>query len=143
MVREGMKRAKRNTAGISESIVVLILILAAVFVAGLVFIFLLGSAQTQTASPDFVFDASLISINPTTCRISVTVKNTGSVPIDRVDVFVGGTAAPSISGPLPPGRSASSAVNVACPSPGSSVVVELEALSGQNAVRKAARVVVQ
>jgi hypothetical protein len=143
MVREGMKRTKRNTAGIPESIVVLILILAAVFVAGLVFIFLLGSAQTQTAAPDFVFDASLISITPTSCRLSVTVKNTGSVPLNRADVFVGGAAVLSIAGPLPPGRSASSASDVACPSPGSNVVVEVVGVSGQNMVRKAARVVVQ
>jgi hypothetical protein len=146
MVREGMKRmkrTKRNTAGISESIVVLILILAAVFIGGLVFIFLLGSAQTQMASPDFVFDANLISITPTSCRLSVTIKNTGSVPLDRADVFVGGAAVLSIGGPLPPGRSASSASNVACSSPGSNVVVEVVGVSGQNAVRKVARVVVQ
>jgi hypothetical protein len=146
MVREGMKRmkrTKRNTAGISESIVVLILILAAVFIAGLVFIFLLGSAQTQMASPDFVFDASLISTNPGSCRLSVTVKNTGNVPLDHVDVFVGGAVVFSIAGPLPPGRSASSASNVACSSPGSNVVVEVVGVSGQNAIRKVARVVVQ
>jgi hypothetical protein len=143
MVREGMKRMKRNTAGISESIVVLILILAAVFVAGLVFIYLLGSAQTQMTSPDFVFDASLISTNPGSCRLSVTVKNTGSVPLDRADVFVGGTTVFSIAGPLPPGRSTSSASNVACSSPGSNAVVEVVGVSGQNAVRKVARVVVQ
>lgn len=138
-----MKRTKRNTAGISESIVVLILILAAVFVAGLVFIYLLGSAQTQMTSPDFVFDASLISTNPGSCRLSVTVKNTGSVPLDRADVFVGGTTVFSIAGPLPPGRSTSSASNVACSSPGSNAVVEVVGVSGQNAVRKVARVVVQ
>jgi hypothetical protein len=146
MVREGMKRmkrAKRDTAGISDSIVVLIFILAAVFVAGLVFIFLLGSTQTQTAAPDFVFDASLISINPGSCRLSVTIKNTGSVPLDRADVFVGGATVFSIGGPLPPGRSTSSASNVACPSPGSSVVVEVVGGSGQNEIRKVARVVVQ
>jgi hypothetical protein len=123
--------------------VVLIFILAAVFVAGLVFIYLLGSAQTQMTSPDFVFDASLISTNPGSCRLSVTVKNTGSVPLDRADVFVGGATVFSIAGPLPPGRSTSSASNVACSSPGSNVVIELEALSGQNRIRKVARVVVQ
>jgi hypothetical protein len=117
--------------------------LAAVFVAGLVFIYLLGSAQTQMTSPDFVFDASLISTNPGSCRLSVTVKNTGSVPLDRADVFVGGATVFSIAGPLPPGRSTSSASNVACSSPGSNVVIELEALSGQNRIRKVARVVVQ
>jgi hypothetical protein len=146
MVREGkkgMKRAKRDTAGIPESIVVLILILAAVFVAGLVFIYILGSAQTQMTSPDFVFDASLISTNPGSCRLSVTVKNTGSVPLDRADVFVGGATVFSIAGPLPPGRSASSASNVACSSPGSNAVVEVVGVSGQNVVRKVARVVVQ
>ena len=138
-----MKRARRHVAGISESITVLIMILVAVFFAGLVAIFLLGSTQTQMASPDFVFDASLISITPTSCRLSVTVKNTGNVPLDRADVSVGGAAVLSIAGPLPPGRSASSASNVACPSPGSNVVVEVVGVSGQNAVRKAARVVVQ
>jgi urease beta subunit len=95
------------------------------------------------ASPDFVFDASLISMNPGSCRLSVTVKNTGSVPLDRADVFVGGAAALTVAGPLPPGRSASSATNVACSSPGSNVVVEVVGVSGQNAVRKVARVVVQ
>jgi len=138
-----MRRLKRDTAGISETIAVLIMILVAVVMAGFVLIFLMGSAQTQTAAPDFVFDASLISTNPGSCRLSVTVKNTGSVPLDRADVFVSGAAVLSVAGPLPPGRSASSAGNVACPSPGSNVVVELVAVSGQNTIRKAARVVVQ
>jgi hypothetical protein len=138
-----MKRARMHTAGISESIAVLFMILVAAVVTGFVYIFLLGSTQTQTAAPDFVFDASLISITPTSCRLSVTVKNTGSVPLDRADVFVGGATVFSIAGPLPPGRSASSAGNVACSSPGSNVVVEVVGVSGQNAVRKVARVVVQ
>jgi hypothetical protein len=138
-----MRRLKREVAGISEAIAVLIMIIVAVFVVGLVAIFLLGSTQTQTAAPDFVFDASLISITPTSCRLSVTVKNTGSVPLDRADVFVGGAAVLSVAGPLPPGRSASSAGNVACPSPGSSVVVEVVGGSGQNEIRRVARVVVQ
>jgi hypothetical protein len=138
-----MKRARMHAAGISESIAVLIMILVAAVVAGFVFIFLLGSTQTQTAAPDFVFDASLISITPTSCRLSITVKNTGSVPLDRADVFVGGAAVLSVAGPLPPGRSSSSASNVACSSPGSNVVVEVVGVSGQNTVRKVARVVVQ
>jgi hypothetical protein len=76
--------------------------------------------------------------------LSITVKNTGSVPLDRADVFVGGAAAAlTVAGPLPPGRSASSAGNVACSSPGSNVVVEVVGVSGQNVVRKVARVVVQ
>jgi hypothetical protein len=143
-----MRRLKRDVAGISETIAVLIMILVAVFVTGLVAIFLLGSTQTQTAAPDFIFDASLISITPTSCRLSITVKNTGSVPLNQFNVYIGGTlvSIPPIatpSNPLPPGRSASSAGNVACSSPGSSVVIELEALSGQNRIRKVARVVVQ
>jgi archaellum component FlaF (FlaF/FlaG flagellin family) len=143
-----MKRARMHTAGISESIAVLIMILVAAVVAGFVYIFLLGSTQTQTAAPDLVFDASLISINPGSCRLSVTVKNTGSVPLDRFNVYIGGTlvSIPPIatpSNPLPPGRSASSAGNVPCPSPGSSVVVEVVGGSGQNEIRKVARVVVQ
>jgi hypothetical protein len=138
-----MKQVRRKTAGISETVAVLFMILVAVFFAGLVAIFLLGSTQRQTATPDFVFDASLISMNPGSCRLSVTVKNTGSVPLDRVDVFVDNRPALTITSPLPPGRSASSATNVACSSPGSNVVIELEAQSGQNRIRKAARVVVQ
>jgi hypothetical protein len=143
-----MKRVRRHVAGISESVAVLIMILVAVFFASLVAIFLLGSTQTQMATPDFVFDASLISITPTSCRLSITVKNTGSVPLDQFNVYIGGTpvSIPPIatpSNPLPPGRSASSAGNVACSSPGSNVVIELEALSGQNRIRKVARVVVQ
>jgi hypothetical protein len=143
-----MKRVRRHVAGISESVAVLIMILVAVFFTGLVAIFLLGSTQTQMATPDFVFDASLISITPTSCRLSITVKNTGSVPLDQFNVYIGGTlvSIPPIatpSNPLPPGRSASSAGNVACSSPGSNVVIELEALSGQNRIRKVARVVVQ
>jgi hypothetical protein len=143
-----MRRLKKDVAGISETIAVLIMILVAVFVTGLVAIFLLGSTQTQTAAPDFIFDASLISTNPGSCRLSITVKNTGSVPLEQFNVYIGGTpvSIPPIaspSNPLPPGRSASSAGNVACSSPGSNVVIELEARSGQNMIRKAARVVVQ
>jgi hypothetical protein len=143
-----MKRTNRHVAGISETVAVLLMILVAVFFAGVVAIFLLGSTQTQTAAPDFVFDASLISITPTSCRLSITVKNTGSVPLEQFNVYIGGTlvSIPSIatpSNPLLPGRSASSAGNVACSSPGSNVVIELEALSGQNRIRKVARVVVQ
>jgi FlaG/FlaF family flagellin (archaellin) len=139
-----MKRARRYVAGISETIAVLIMILVAVVVAGFVSIFILGSTQTQTATPDFVFDASLISVSGG-CRLSVTVKNTGSVPINSVTVTLtsGGSGSLSIAGPLPPGRSASNSGTVTCPSPGSSVVIEAVAVSGQNAVRKAARVVVQ
>jgi len=143
-----MKRVRRHVAGISETVAVLIMILIAAFFAGVVAIFLLGSTQTQMATPDFVFDASMISITPTSCRLSITVKNTGSVPLEQFNVYIGGTlvSIPPIatpSNPLPPGRSASSAGNVACSSPGSNVVIELEALSGQNRIRKVARVVVQ
>jgi hypothetical protein len=134
---------KRSKAGAMEALTVIVLAVAAIVLAAVVWIFLLGSMQTQTAAPDFVFDASLISITPTSCRLSVTVKNTGSVTLDRADVFVGGTAVLTVAGPLPPGRSASSAGNVACSSPGSSVVVEVVGVSGQNMVRKVARVVVQ
>jgi hypothetical protein len=134
---------RRSNKAASEVLAVIVLAVAAIVLAAVVWIFLLGSTQKQTAAPDFVFDASLISVNPGSCRLSVTVKNTGSVPLDRADVFVGGATVFSIAGPLPPGRSASSATNVACSSPGSNVVIELEALSGQNRIRKAARVVVQ
>jgi hypothetical protein len=134
---------RRSKAGAMEALTVIVLAMAAIVLAAVVWAFLLGSTQTQTAAPDFVFDASLISMNPGSCRLSVTVRNTGSVPLDRADVFVSGAAVFSIAGPLPPGRSASSASNVACSSPGSNVVVEVVGVSGQNAVRKAARVVVQ
>jgi hypothetical protein len=134
---------RRSKAGAMEALTVIVLAVAAIVLAAAVWIFLLGSTQTQTAAPDFVFDTSLISITPTSCRLSITVKNTGSVPLDRADVFVGGVAVLSVAGPLPPGRSASSAGNVACSSPGSNVVVEVVGVSGQNSVRKAARVVVQ
>jgi hypothetical protein len=139
---------RRSKTGAMEALTVIVLAVAAIVLAALVWIFLLGSTQTQTAAPDFVFDASLISINPGSCRLSITVKNTGSVPLDQFNVYIGGTpvSIPPIatpSNPLPPGRSASSAGNVACSSPGSNVVIELEALSGQNRIRKAARVVVQ
>ena len=134
---------KRSKAGAMEALTVIVLAVAAIVLAAVVWIFLLGSTQTQTAAPDFVFDASLIWISSGNCRLSLTVKNTGNVPLDRADVSVGGAAVLSITGPLSPGRSASSASNVACPSPGSSVVVEVVGVSGQNAVRKAARVVVQ
>jgi hypothetical protein len=134
---------RRSKAGAMETLTVIVLAMAAIVLAAVVWVFLLGSTQTQTAAPDFVFDASLISMNPGSCRLSVTVRNTGNVPLDRADVFVSGAAVFSIAGPLPPGRSASSASNVACSSPGSNVVVEVVGVSGQNAVRKAARVVVQ
>jgi hypothetical protein len=134
---------RRSKAGAMEALTVIVLAVAAIALAAVVWVFLLGSTQTQTAAPDFVFDTSLISITPTSCRLSITVKNTGSVPLDRADVFVGGAAVLSVAGPLPPGRSASSAGNVACSSPGSNVVVEVVGVSGQNSVRKAARVVVQ
>jgi hypothetical protein len=134
---------RRSKAGAMEALTVIVLAVAAIVLAAVVWVFLLGSTQTQTAAPDFVFDASLISMNPGSCRLSVTVRNTGNVPLDRADVFVSGAAVFSIAGPLPPGRSASSASNVACSSPGSNVVVEVVGVSGQNAVRKAARVVVQ
>ena len=136
---------KRSKAGAMEALTVIVLAVAAIVLAAVVWIFLLGSTQTQMAAPDFVFDASLISITPTSCRLSVTVKNTGSVPIDSVTVTLtsGGSGSLSVAGPLPPGRSASNSGTVTCPSPGSSVVIEAVAVSGQNAVRKAARVVVQ
>jgi hypothetical protein len=134
---------RRSKAGAMEALTVIVLAVAAIALAAVVWVFLLGSTQTQTAAPDFVFDASLISINPGSCRLSVTVRNTGNVPLDRADVFVSGAAVFSIAGPLPPGRSASSAGNVACSSPGSNMVVEVVGVSGQNAVRKAARVVIQ
>lgn len=139
-----MKQARRKTAGISDIVAVIFMILVAIFFAALVAIFLFGSTQTQMATPDFVFDASLISVSGG-CRLSVTVKNTGSTPIDSVTVTLtsGGSGSLSVAGPLPPGRSASNSGTVTCPSPGSSVVIEAVAVSGQNAVRKAARVVVQ
>jgi hypothetical protein len=135
---------KRSKAGAMETLSVIVLAVAAIALAAVVWVFLLGSTQRQTATPDFVFDASLISVSGG-CRLSVTVKNTGNVPIDSVTVTLtsGGSGSLSVAGPLPPGRSASNSGTVACPSPGSSVVIEAVATSGQNAVRKAARVVVQ
>jgi hypothetical protein len=88
-VLEDMKRSK---AGAMEALTVIVLAVAAIVLAAFVWIFLLGSTQTQTAAPDFVFDASLISMNPGSCRLSVTVRNTGNVPLDRADVFVSGAA---------------------------------------------------
>jgi archaellum component FlaF (FlaF/FlaG flagellin family) len=143
---------RRSKAGAMEALTVIVLAVAAIVLAAVVWIFLLGSTQTQTAALDFVFDASLISMNSGSCRLSLTVKNTGSVPLDRFNVYIGGTlvSIPPIatpSNPLPPGRSASSAGPVvgpvACPLPGSSVVVEVVGGSGQNEIRKVARVVVQ
>jgi hypothetical protein len=127
-----------------EALTVVILALAAIVLAVLVWIFIMGQSQSQMAVLDFSFDASLISVSGG-CRLSVTVKNTGSVPIDSVTVTLtsGGSGSLSVAGPLPPGRSASNSGPVTCPSPGSSVVIEAVAVSGQNAVRKAARVVVQ
>jgi hypothetical protein len=139
---------RRSKAGAMEALTVIVLAVAAIVLAAVVWVFLLGSTQMQTAAPDFVFDASLISTNPGSCRLSITVKNTGSVPLEQFNVYIGGTSVSippiaSPSNPLPPGRSASSAGNVACSSPGSNVVIELEALSGQNRIRKVARAVVQ
>jgi hypothetical protein len=127
-----------------EALTVVILAIAAIVLAVLVWIFIMGQSQSQMAVLDFSFDASLISVSGG-CRLSVTVKNTGSVPIDSVTVTLtsGGSGSLSVAGPLPPGRSASNSGPVTCPSPGSSVVIEAVAVSGQNAVRKAARVVVQ
>jgi hypothetical protein len=135
---------RRSKAGAMEALTVIVLAVAAIVLAAVVWVFLLSSTQTQTAAPDFVFDASLISVSGG-CRLSVTVKNTGSVPIDSVTVTLtsGGSGSLSVAGPLPPGRSASNSGPVTCPSPGSSVVIEAVAVSGQNTVRKAARVVVQ
>jgi len=139
---------RRSKAGAMEALTVIVLTVAAIVLAAVVWVFLLGSTQTQTAAPDFVFDASLIWISSGNCRLSLTVKNTGSVILDRMDVIVNNVPLPGISlSNLPPGRSASGSVTVtgttACPSPGSSVVIELVGVSGQNTVRKVARVVVQ
>ncbi|MEM2233847.1 MAG: hypothetical protein QXP81_09960 [Nitrososphaerota archaeon] len=133
---------RRENVGAMEALTVIVLAVAAIVLAAVVWIFLLGSTQTQTAAPDFVFDVSLISLS-SGCRMVITIKNTGSVPIDSATIYVSGALSASIGGPLPPGRSVSSNTQVACQGPGESVVVEVEAQAGQNTVRKAARVVVQ
>lgn len=144
---------RRGSAGAMEALTVIILAVAAIVLGAVVWMFLQGSVQTQTASIDFVFDASIISYS-SGCRLSITIKNTGGTPIDGVQVYLDGTPTPvgvsflpqiNVATPLPPGRTASGShpnVPGAC-TPGTNRLIEIVASSGQNQVRKAARLVVQ
>jgi hypothetical protein len=136
---------KRSKAGAMETLSVIVLAVAAIVLAAVVWIFLLGSMQKQTAALDFVFDASLTSYG-SGCRLTVTVRNTGSVPIERLTVAATPAltapafASVSPSSPLAPGRSVSDSSTTSCGAVGTAYALEVAAQSGANQVRRVARV---
>jgi hypothetical protein len=135
----------RGRAGAMEALTVVILALAAIVLAVLVWIFIMGQSQNQMAVLDFSFDASLTSFG-SGCRLTVTVRNTGSVPIERLTVAATpALTAPSFtsvspSSPLAPGRSVSDSSTTSCGAVGTAYALEVAAQSGANQVRRVARV---
>ena len=142
-----MRRAMRSRAGAMEALTVVILAVAAIALAVVAWLFIMGQSQTQMVVLDFTLDVSLRSYD-SGCRLTITVKNTGSVPIERLTV----AATPSLtvptfssvssSSPLAPGRSVSDSSTTSCGAIGTTYILEITAQSRDSQVRKAARVVV-
>jgi FlaG/FlaF family flagellin (archaellin) len=111
-----MKQVRRKTAGISETVAVLFMILVAVFFAGLVAIFLLGSIQRQTATP-----VEVRQMTTGQCIIYFNVRNTGGQSFARLEIEVsgpGGTRAGPynipLSSPLNPGMMYADRITASC-----------------------------
>lgn len=139
--------AMRSRAAAMEALTVVILAVAAIVVAVVAWLFIMSQSQTQMAVLDFTFDASLTSYG-SGCRLTITVKNTGSVPINRLTVAatpsltVPAFSSVSTSSPLLPGRSVSDSATTGCGAIGTAYALEVTAQSGASQVRKAARVTV-
>jgi hypothetical protein len=137
----------RRRAGAMEALTVVVLAVAAIALAVVAWLFVMGQSQTQMAVLDFAFDASLTSYG-SGCRLTITVKNTGSVPIERLSaaatpsLTVPAFSSVSPASPLAPGRSVSDSSTTSCGAVGTAYALEVTAQSGASQVRKAARVVV-
>jgi type II secretory pathway pseudopilin PulG len=122
------RRINRSRAGIEAAVLAVMMVIIALALAGIVWLF--ASTQTQTlarsAKIDIVDAKAMLTTSGLTAM--VVVKNTGSVQVTITAVKVAGYSCGSISSPLEPGGTGA----VTCPNlsagslkPGDKISIEV------------------
>ena len=125
------RRINRSRAGLQSAVMAVLLIIIAIALASLVYLF--ASTQTQslarTAEIDIVDAKYLSGISPTAL---VTVKNTGSVQVTINSITIPGVSCSfgTVSQPLNPGETASfTATGCQALNPGTRITIIIQATS--------------
>jgi hypothetical protein len=126
------RRINRSRAGIESAVLAVLLVIIAIALASIVYIF--ASTQTQSlarsAKIDIIDAKYLTGVSPTAL---VTVKNTGSVQVTINSVTMPGVLSCSfgtVSQPLNPGETASfKATGCQALNPGTKVTIIVEGVS--------------
>jgi len=116
------RRIRRSRAGISESIATVLLVVAALVIATVVWAFANSTINMQQTSADFAIMSAEVRFMSTggVCRVFVTVRNNGGQTFRSIELEISGPNLPSpqtiLSVPidLPPGRSYSTTASVPC-----------------------------
>jgi hypothetical protein len=149
---------RRSRSGISESIATVLLVVAAIVIATVVWAFANSTINMQQTSADFAITSAEVRYMSTggVCRVFVTVRNNGGQTFRSLQLEVSGPNTPPLSVlsetiDLPPGRSYSTTASVPCGTYGwtagtpvlLSVVLATPPAAGSVTVRKNVNVMVQ
>ncbi len=154
-----LRGIRRSRSGISESIATILLIVAALVIATVVWAFANSTINMQQTSADFAITSAEVRYMSTggVCRVFVTVRNNGGQTFNSIELEISG---PNLPSPqtirsetinLPPGRSYSTTASVPCGTYGwtagtpvlLSVVLTTPPASGSVTIRKNVNVMVQ
>lgn len=120
------RRINRSRAGIEAAVLAVMMVIIALALAGIVWLF--ASTQTQTLARSAkidIIDAKVVRLSSTSGAIQVTVKNTGSVQVNMVSISVtGATCSVTASGSINPGGTATYTGSCSSmPNPGDRVAI--------------------
>jgi uncharacterized protein (TIGR02588 family) len=113
-------RIRRSKAGAMESLTVVILAVAAIVIAAMVWAFLSSSVGMQQTSADFIITSVEVrQMSSGQCRIFINMRNNGGQSFTRLDLEVSGPGGTSwsqagITVNLPPGQTISQSYTPAC-----------------------------
>jgi uncharacterized protein (TIGR02588 family) len=116
------RRIRRSRSGISESIATVLLIVAAIVIATVVWAFANSTINMQQTSADFAITSAEVRYMSTggVCRVFVTVRNNGGQTFKSIQLEISGPNLPSPQTILSetidllPGRSYSTTAAVPC-----------------------------
>jgi len=136
-------RSGRRKSGISELMAVLLMIIAAIAIAALVWIYAASQAQSLSRNPSIdIVDARVIATQSGSGMATIGVKNTGSVAVTITKIQVsdpGGSATCSFSDSksINPGGVAYFTSDCSNLQPGQKLVIVVEGISATNEEVKA------
>jgi uncharacterized protein (TIGR02588 family) len=114
------RRIKRGKVGAMESLTVVILAVAAIVIAAMVWAFLSSSVGMQQTSADFIITSVEVrQMSSGQCRIFINMRNNGGQSFTRLDLDVSGPGGTSwsqtgVTVNLPPGQSISATFAPPC-----------------------------